>query len=297
VLSRDELESFAANIADDGYVRTKLAEYAGAVRRTGGTKAAVLLEELSANVDLVPAAGLAKAIWNLFSAADLFMNPHDERGSGFLSIPAIWRFWFMMKSLLERLDESGRADVLRSAFASAESLQGLRFALMVFRTSLGRAPEEKSDSAGPPIVDVAVCEELEEALRTRFRAAAADGKLLAEVGLFENLIQWVSLGGEAEVRAWTDGVLDDDAGIVSLAKAATQISRSHAAGDRVTRERPIVHRPALEKVTDIDRMIARLDAVASAEPGLDALRVIRDFKRGLKGGWPFSGAADDDDAK
>jgi hypothetical protein len=38
VLSRDELESFAANIADSDYVRTKLAEYASAVRRTGGTK-------------------------------------------------------------------------------------------------------------------------------------------------------------------------------------------------------------------------------------------------------------------
>lgn len=292
VLWRDELESFATNIADDVYVRITVTEYAGAVRRTGGTKAAVLLEELSANIDLVPADNLAKAIVNLFSVADLFMNQHDERGSGFLSIPAMWRFWFMMKPLLERLDESARADALRSAFAAADSLQGLRFALMVFRTSLGREPEEKPESAGPPIVDVAVCEELEEALRTRFRAAADDGKLLAEVGLVANLIQWVGLGGEAEVLAWTDGVLDDDVGIVRLAKAATQVSRSHAAGDRVTRERPVVHRLALEKVTNIDRMIGRLDAVAATEPGPDALRVIRDFKRGLKGAWPFS--ADDD---
>jgi hypothetical protein len=27
----------------------------------------------------------------------------------------------------------------------------------------------------------------------------------------ENLIQWVGLGGEVEVRAWTDGVLDGGA--------------------------------------------------------------------------------------
>ena len=68
----------------------------------------------------------------------------------------------------------------------------------------------KPDSAGPPLVDAAVCDELEEALRVRFRTAAADGKLLAEAGLMENLIQWIGLGGEAEVRAWTDGLLGND---------------------------------------------------------------------------------------
>jgi hypothetical protein len=146
-------------------------------------------------------------------------------------------------------------------------------------------------------VDAAVCEELEEVLRARFRAAAAEGKLLAEVGVVENLLQWVGLGGETEVGAWTNSALSDDASIVSLAKAATQISLSHAMEDRVTRERPVVDRPALEKVVDVDRMMARLDAIAAAVPGPDALRVIRDFKRGLKGGRPFSWAEDDDDAK
>ena len=295
VLSRDELESFATKIDDAVYVRTKLSEYAGAVRRTGGTKAAVLLEELSANIDLIPAASRASAVINLFNAADLFMNPHDERGSGFLSIPAIWRFWFTMKPLLERLDESTRAEALRSAFAGADSLQGLRFGLMVFRTSLGRDPETKPDSAGPPIVDAAVCEELEEALRVRFRAAAADGKLLAEAGLVENLIQWSGIGGEVEVRAWTESVLGDDAGIVRLAKAATQISRSHTEGDRVMRDRPVVHRPSLEMVVDVDRMITRLDGIVAAGPTPDAARVINEFKRGLKGYSPFS-RDDDEDA-
>jgi hypothetical protein len=79
-------------------------------------------------------------------------------------------------------------------------------------------------------------------------------------------------------------------------KRLPKISRSHSVGDRVTRETPTVHRAGLEKVVDVDRMIARLDAVAAAEPGPDALRVIHDFKRGLKGAWPFS-ADDDDDAK
>jgi hypothetical protein len=137
-------------------------------------------------------------------------------------------------------------DALKSAFADSEKLQGLRFALMTFRVSLGRDPEAKPSDVGPPLVDAAVCDELEEALRIRFRDAAADRNLIADSGLIENLLLWVDLGEETAVRAWTDGVLDDDTGIVCLAKAATQITQSHAAGDRVTRNRPTVHRAGLE---------------------------------------------------
>jgi hypothetical protein len=69
----------------------------------------------SSAIGPVAAASLAQAVMNLFSAADQFTNPHDERGSGFLSIPAIWRFWFVMKPLLERLDEPARAGAGASA--------------------------------------------------------------------------------------------------------------------------------------------------------------------------------------
>jgi predicted KAP-like P-loop ATPase len=270
VLSRDELETFISKIADDGFVRTKVTEYAGTVRRTGGTKAAILLQELSSNINLVAAGDLPNAILSLLNVADLFMNPRDELGSGFLGMPAIWRFWWVLKPLLERLDQTARVDAFKSAFADSEKLQGLRFALMTFRVSLGRDPEAKPSDAGPPLVDSAVCDELEEALRIRFRDAAADRKLIADSGLIENLLLWVDLGEETAVRAWTDGVLDDDTGIVRLAKAAIQIMQSHADGDRVTRNRPTVHRAGLEKVVDVDQMIARLDAIAAG--GLNPTR-------------------------
>ena len=130
------------------------------------------------------------------------------------------------------------------------------------------------------------------ALCARFRAAADDGTLLAGNGLIENLLQWVKLGEEAAVRAWTDRALKDDAAIIGLARAATQITQSHAEGDRVMRQRPSVHRPGLGRVVDVDRMIARLDAIASTRPEGDAPSVIRDFKLGLKALWPI--ASDED---
>lgn len=295
VLARDELEEFAANIADGDFVRAKVVEYVGVVRRTGGTKAAVLLEELAANVGLIAGRDVGQAIVNLLDTADLFTNARDTRGTGFSSIPATWRLWFTLKPLLERLELPERAVALRSAFANAASLQGLSFALTVFRASLGRDPDVNSDAAGAPLVDDATCDELEEALRRRLRAASADGALLIGIGLIENLHQWVKLGEEAAVRAWTDGVLEDEAAILYLAKAATLITQSHAVGDRVMQQRLSVHRPSLERVVNVDRMITRLDAIASAGSEGDASDIIRDFNVGLKKAavaWPFASEED-----
>ncbi len=291
-LARDELEEFAGNIADGKFVRARVAEYVGVFRRTGGTKAAVLLEELAANIDLIAADAVGQAIVNLLDTADLFTNAQDARRTGFLSIPATWRLWFTLKSLLERLELPERAAALRSAFASAASFHGLGFALTVFRASLGRDPDTRPDAAGVPLVDDATCDELEEVLRGRLQKAAADGTLLVGNGLIENLLQWMKLGEEAAVRAWTDRVLEDDEATIHFAKAATQTRQSHTAGDRVMRERSSVDRPALESVVNVDRMITRLEAIAEAGPQHQTLAIIRDFKIGLKPVSPFASEED-----
>jgi hypothetical protein len=53
------------------------------------------------------------------------------------------------------------------------------------------------------------------------------------------------------------------------------------------------NRPALERVVNVDRMIVRLDTIASAQPKDDACGIIRDFKQGLKTAWPFASEEDD----
>jgi hypothetical protein len=287
-LPDEELKDFIAHITDRQYVPAKVTVYANSVRRVGGTKAAVLLEELISNVELIPVDSIPAAIINLFDAADLFANPIDERGGGSLFIPAIWRFWFLIKSQLERLDEPGRAEAMRTAVDTAGSLSGLCFALTVFRASLGRDPEAKPEDAGAPLVDAAVFEDLEGKLRTRLRKASEDGSLLAGPGLIDNLVQWVRLGDEGAVRTWTDRLLNDDAGVLRLAAAATQVSRMSTTGDRVVRQIPTVHRPTLEKVVNVERMLGRLNAMAQVKTEPEVLGVINRFLEGLKPSSPFS---------
>jgi hypothetical protein len=294
-ISSEELRNFIANITDREYVGREVAAGAAAVRRSGGTKAAVLLEELISNVELVPADNIPGAVASLFDVTDLFANSLEEHGGGFLHVPAIWRFWFLMKRLLERLNEPTRAEALRAAFDRASSLRGLCFALTVFRTSLGRDLEAKPEDAGPPLVDAAVFEDLEKKLRIRLRTASQDGSLIAGRGLVENLLEWSRLAGEAEVHAWTDTVLDDDIGILQLAVAATQFSRTQTVGDRVVRLMPMVDRPTLEKVVNAKRMAQRLVAIAEAGPAPESHAVISNFVRGLKTQLPFPHGKDDNE--
>lgn len=295
-LSSQELKDFIANITDAGHVRSKVAACVAVVRRTGGTRAAVLLEELISNVELVPTNSLPGAIITLFDVADLFANPLDELGSGFPGIPAIWRFWFLMKRLLERLDEPERGEAIRSAFDRAGALPGLCFALTTFRASLGRDSEIKPEDAGAPLVDATIFEDLEGKLRTRLRAASQDGSLLAGPGLIANLVEWNRLGDETAVRAWTDGVLGDDEAILRLAAAAIQFSRAHTVGDRIIRRIPLVHRPSLEKVANVERMLQRLSAIAEAGPTPESLAVIRNFFLGLNLQFPLSHGEDEEGA-
>jgi hypothetical protein len=73
-LSSEELKDFVANITDGGYVRGRVAACVAVVRRTGGTRAAVLLEELISNAEIVPTNSVPGAILSLFDVADLFAN-------------------------------------------------------------------------------------------------------------------------------------------------------------------------------------------------------------------------------
>jgi hypothetical protein len=149
-LTQDELDSFLSKIANEEYVSEKAMEYAGVLRSAGGTKAAVLLDELSTNIGSIASNDLGKAAVNLFGVANAFTNSKDDFRGG---IPAIWNFWFVLKAILEKLNASARDENLGRAFTHAKSFRGVGFALGVFRTSLGRDPEAKKRPGESPLVD------------------------------------------------------------------------------------------------------------------------------------------------
>ena len=288
VLVREELEEFTRNISDREFVLAKISEYKDEVRVSGATKAIVLLDELDGNIKLIADKDTDQAIFNILDSADLFLKNTDEDRSGAFDFPLIWRIARVVSLLLQRRDLSSLTDLLPTVFATASSLQALSFVLMMFRSSLGRDPDSvsKPGAAGPPLIDDALCEKLEVALRARFKAAAADETLINADGLIMILHQWRSLGGEAEVRDWTRRMIDDDAAVVQIAKSATHVQRSFALGDRVMKQSPSVNLDGLEKIMDVNRLAARLTEVANSEPGPEVSTVIRNFMEGVRAALP-----------
>jgi hypothetical protein len=82
-------------------------------------------------------------------------------------------------------------------------------------------------------------------------------------------------------------VLNNDVLVLALAKAVTQMGQSLAAGDRSSRERPVVHRSILEKIVDADQLIARIDAMSVGECEPNARQIVNNFMLGLKNQSPF----------
>jgi hypothetical protein len=147
---------------------------------------------------------------------------------------------------------------------------------------LGRDPEIKPEHVGAQLITDAACGELEALFGRNLRAAAADGRLLAQPGLMQTLREWLVQGGEAEVRAWTARCLTDDASALRLAAAAIQVTRSQGSGDWVVQERPVIYRATLAKFIDVDALTARIDAIAAASPSQEALLVIEQYRLGLE---------------
>nr|WP_294507964.1 P-loop NTPase fold protein [uncultured Rhodopila sp.] len=280
VISRSALESFVANIADQAYVLEKVAENAAVVRPSGGTRAAILLEDLLGLTSTIPEDRVPAAILSLFGASEHFLNPADERGD-FMSFPAIWRVWWVINNLLKRLDDEVRAQTLRKAFDSCPSLSLLRYALSGFRSALGRDPEKPERSGRPEISD-AICDELEGKFRDRLRAAASNGSLRQATNLIGLLLDWLTLDSESIVSNWVQDTLKDDSGAVQLAKAATQVVRSQGFGDRAVSEHPAVRRGTLQSLLDVDTLLQRLASIAPKTTDAATLQIINDFRRGLE---------------
>ena len=281
-LPRAELSGFAETLNDPKATRAKVAEYATVIRPSGGTRAAVLLTELTSSLADLPAASSSEgdAVVSILGAADLFCTPPDERGQGFLDIPALWKVWWVVDPLLKRMPLELRVDTITRAIETSPKFTGLNFMMVVLSDRLGREPESKPETEREPLVDADTLDRLETLYLSRIRAAAESGDLLDESSLIETLLRWEKLAGDAEVKAWTGKAILDDTAALKLAKAATQVGRSHAAGDRVVREIPQVSRQALAKVLDVDELTLRVQVAANlADPA--AFAIASRFQAGL----------------
>ena len=263
-LPRAEFNAFVSAIADPAAVRRTVAALAASHRAAGGTKAAVLLDELSTRSEEVPLSAIPDGVIYLLDVYDLFDNAVDERDKEFLGAPQMWKLWWAVKPLLLRLDAGRRQATLSRAFKTCGSLYvlgGVHDALKS-QHEVGRGSANEAEERG--LVPATVVAELGATLLTRTRDAARDDSLIGQAELMHVLTTWSGLAGPEEVKEWTADQLPDDKRVLVLAKAATYMARVHVQGDRVSSEVPQVSLEALGKLVDVDRLTARLAEIVKS---------------------------------
>ncbi len=265
VLTSTELDSFLARADDIEYVKATL-RYAVTVNlRSGGTKAAVWLDELNTHSARVDRSKIQPLLTALFEVADE-LNVEADTGKAFsMSSNGLRLHWLLRSLTRERLSLVERSSLFQRACNTA-SLGWLadftRSAWTDHHPREGKEPEPPENC----LTTEADAEQLRFLLHSRIEAAAADGTLLAHKDLPFLLHWWMELTTDdgATVRAWTSAAFATDHGVRQLAKAFTSYGWMQGMGDAVAKRVMRVNRQSMVRLIDLDAFQPRVKAVAAA---------------------------------
>lgn len=289
VLTRIELDALLARADDIEYVKTTLRHATTVARRSGGTKAAVWLGELTTHAERVDRGKIRPLLTALFEIADE-LNVEADAAKGFsMGSNELRLHWLLRALTMERMPLDERSAIFRDACNTA-SLGWLadftRSAWTDYHPSEGKEPEppEKCLTTG------ADAEELRALLRSRIEVAAADGTLLAHPDLPFLLHRWLDSATDdgAAVRAWTSAAFATNDGVRHLAKAFTSYAWTQGMGlagmgDVVARRVRRVSPSGMARLMDLDAFRPRVEAVAAAGENPEVQEFLEAWQRADQG--------------
>ncbi|HSD37753.1 MAG TPA: P-loop NTPase fold protein [Rhodocyclaceae bacterium] len=289
VLTSAELDAFLARADDGEYVRTTLRNAVTVARRSGGTKAAVWLGELTTHSERVEGSKVEALLTALFEIADE-INVEADAARGFGMANNELRLHWLLRALTkERTPIEERSAIFRRACDTASLGWLADFTRSAWTDYHPREGEERE----PPercLTTEADAEHLRGLLRARIEAAAADGTLLAHGDLPHLLHSWADLTADegAAVRAWTSAAFASDDGVRQLAKAFTSYSWSQGIGfaglgDLVAKRSTRVNLRGMARLIDVDAFRSRVEAVAAAGGGSEVQEFLQAWQRADRG--------------
>jgi predicted KAP-like P-loop ATPase len=289
VLTSTELDAFLARADDIDYVKTTLRHAVTVIRRSGGTKAAVWLDELNTHAERVDRAKVQSLLTALFEVADELNVEADTAKAFSIGNNELRLHWLLRALTKERMPLGERSALFRQACDTA-SLGWLadftRSAWTDYHPREGkeREPPEKC------LTTETDAEQLRTLLRSRIEAAAADGTLLTHKDLPFLLHSWVDLTTDdgAAVRAWTSAALATDDGVRRLAKAFTSYGWTQGLGfagmgDAVAKRVTRVSPTGMARLMDLDAFRPRAEALASAGGNPEIQEFLEAWRRADRG--------------
>lgn len=290
VLTSTELDGFLARADDVEYVKTTLRHAVTVARRSGGTKAAVWLNELTTHAERVDRGKVQPLLTALFEVADE-INVEADTARGFSMGSNELRLHWLLRALTkDRMSVDERSAIFRQACNTAALGWLADFTRSAWndyhpREGKEREPPEKCLTTEEDAAHLRVL------LGSRIEAAAADGTLLAHRDLPFLLHSWVDLTTDegAAVRAWTSAAFATDDGVRQLAKAFTSYGWTQGMGfggigdvvaKRVTRVSP----KGMARLIDLHAFRPRVEAVAAAAGNPEVQEFLEAWRRADKGG-------------
>lgn len=277
-LPQAEMERVIATLKDPQAFRESVQSYVAEPRRSGGTRASVLLDVLSLQAHSGFGLPDSDAATALLGAADLFLNPADGYRTP-EGLPRSWAVAWLINPVLERLE----AKTLEAAIADAlegPSLYTAAFHLKALRKEHGLGTDDEAKPKEERQLSRAAVKRLEKLYCQRIEKDAKSRALLDAYEPAAHLYSWSDYAGSEPVRSWIADNLEEDSFALWLMDSVTAQGVAHAFGDMVGMVTHNVHRPSVETLVDVARLEAIAETLVRDEK--DPKGIADRFLKGLK---------------
>jgi hypothetical protein len=286
VPSATEIDALVDRAADPDFVRDALRRALATTRRRGGTRAAVLLDDLTFRAQKVPEASIASLVAAIFSIADELDVAADKGGAFSVSNNFLRIHWLLNRLVTDRLAIAERDAVLEAAAQTAT----LRWLINLAQRCVAQnEPAQDGRRRSEPLTGAEAAERLRALALVRIEDVATDGALISMPDLVETLFRWrdlIGTGGAERVRAWLAERLEDDALVEALARSFVSVRSTQSAGDVVARRYPHLNRATVEALVDPAAFRARAAEIL-ARDDVEAGR--RSAIEGFEAAWIGTG--------
>jgi predicted KAP-like P-loop ATPase len=280
-LTTAELERFIEQIADEEFVVSAMRAAVAAQRPAGGTKAAVILDELKVNTDRIPTEHVGRLLTALFRIADE-LDVERDRGGAFTLIDNNMRLhWLLRRLTVDRTTLAERSKIYMTACQGASLGWLANFVDSAWRDYHprdGAAPESEERC----LTTEEDAERLRELLRRRIVGAAADQSLSNHKELAFLLYRWADLDDAEVVKSWTTTLMSTDEGVRTIVSAFAAVRWTYSFEDQVARRSTRIELEGLDRIFDVAELRKRVGQLANASDSPEMRDFLNAWDRQMK---------------
>jgi predicted KAP-like P-loop ATPase len=266
ILRRSEIDELVAQAANQDFITRTLRDALTITRVSGGTKAALILDELNLHADDVADENVEPLLAALFRLGDELNVPSDAAKAFSLGDNPLRIHWLLRRLTLERFDLAKRSALFLAACEIAALGWLVDFsdsAYSDYHPREGKTPEPENRC----LTTANDAEILRSKAIDRIRDASNSSELIANAKLPYLLYRWRDMAKDdgIEVKRWCDAQLARDDMVIAFAKAFTAHGWSQSIADTVAQRTTLASITGLESIMNKEEFRARIEELAARD--------------------------------